>query len=80
MAALKEVNVLKHVLVPQHKILSQKEVDALLTAYDISALQLPTMKLNDAVAKHIRAKLGDIIKVERQGLLGKYPHYWRIVE
>lgn len=76
----KKVDIVKHILVPKHIILSEKEKSALLENLNISAFQLPIIKIKDPIAKAINAKAEDIIKIERKGPSGKYIYFRRVAE
>ena len=55
---ISKVNILEHVLVPSHKVLSSEEREALLRKYNIKPSQLPKMLVSDPVAVAIRGKAG----------------------
>jgi len=59
-------NVLNHVLVPRHILLTEEEAEELLERYHVKPYQLPYIKASDPAAKAIGAKPGDIIKVIRR--------------
>lgn len=59
-------NVLNHVLVPRHILLTKEEAEELLERYHVKPYQLPYIKASDPAAKAIGAKPGDIIKVIRR--------------
>ncbi|MBC7128858.1 MAG: DNA-directed RNA polymerase subunit H [Thermoplasmatales archaeon] len=59
------MDILKHVLVPQHEVLKEEEVEKLLKAYNISKESLPRIIVDDPVVKAIGAKEGDVIKIIR---------------
>lgn len=61
-----ELDVMKHVLVPKHEILSEKGVRKLLEKYRITPRHLPKIKASDPAAKAIGAKPGDILKITRE--------------
>ena len=63
--ALAKFDVIKHVLVPKHTIISEKEKKQILEKYNISYKELPKIMANDSAIKHLKAKVGDIIKVSR---------------
>ena len=67
-------------MIPEHVILSEKEVLEVLETYNISPVQLPIIKAKDPVVKAIDAKIGDIIKILRRGPSGPYPYYRRVAE
>jgi DNA-directed RNA polymerase subunit H len=59
-------DVLKHELVPQFRILSKDEVDALRKSLGIRKEALPWMRRNDPVSKAICAKPGDVVEIIRK--------------
>ena len=63
---MKKIDIKRHVLVPKHVKLSEKEKTSLLEKYDISIKQLPKILKNDPAIKELNAKPGDITKVIRQ--------------
>lgn len=62
----KSIDIKKHILVPKHLKLSEKEKSNLLEKYDISIKQLPKILKDDPAIKDLHPKQGDIIKVIRQ--------------
>jgi DNA-directed RNA polymerase subunit H len=60
-----KLNVLDHVMVPDHKIMSEEEVSELLTLYNITTEQLPKIYNDDPAVKTIGAEVDDVIKVIR---------------
>jgi len=76
---LGEKNILNHVLVPKHKILSEEEKEKLLTELNISPKQLPKISVNDPAAKAIGAKVGDIVKIIRKSQTAGTAIYYRLV-
>ncbi|MEM4222213.1 MAG: DNA-directed RNA polymerase subunit H [archaeon] len=73
-------NVLDHVLVPKHEILSKKEVESILEKYKISIDQLPKIKITDPVVVALGAKKGDVIKITRKSKTAGTTEYYRLVE
>jgi len=59
-------NVNKHVLVPEHAKLNEKEVKELLENYHISLKELPKIKKKDAAIAHLNVKEGDVVKIIRK--------------
>ena len=66
-----------HILQPKHSKLKQEEIEGILKKFNISAGQLPKIKLSDK-ALHENVKAGDIIKIERNEA-GSKNEYYRIV-
>ncbi|NOZ81713.1 MAG: DNA-directed RNA polymerase subunit H [Candidatus Micrarchaeota archaeon] len=73
------LNVLEHVLVPKHEILSEEEKKRLLETLNISEKQLPKILLNDPVVKALGAKEGDVIKITRKSPTAGKSFYYRLV-
>ncbi len=59
------LNVLEHVMVPEHQIMSEEEIMQLLSTYKISTEQLPKIYHDDPAAKVIKAKPGDVLRIIR---------------
>ncbi len=76
---MKKFEVNTHILVPKFSKLDDTEKQAVLDSLNISPLQLPTILTKDPVAKTVNAKMGDILKFEREGPTGKYNYFRRVV-
>jgi DNA-directed RNA polymerase subunit H len=59
------IDVLDHIMVPEHQIMSEQEVEKLLSTYQITHEQLPKMFHDDPAVKAIKAKVGDVIRIVR---------------
>lgn len=77
--AEKEINVLKHELVPEQRILSDGEREKLLEKLDITARQLPKILSADPVVKEMDAKAGDVLEITRKSLSAGVAVYYRLV-
>lgn len=75
----KEIDILKHKLVPEHTILKEEEKKELLEKLSITALQLPKILTTDPVVKAMGAKEKDIIKILRDSATAGRSVYYRIV-
>ena len=62
---MKKIDVLKHVLVPQHILLDRKEARMILKKLKIRPSHLPWILTSDPVVKSLGAKPGDVIMVVR---------------
>lgn len=62
----RKYDIRKHILVPEHIKLSDKEKKELLGKYHISLKELPKVKKNDPAIAHLNVREGDIIKVIRK--------------
>lgn len=62
----KEIDVTKHILVPEHIKLTKEEAEGVLSNFNISFKQLPSVLKKDKGIKHLNAEPGDIIKIIRK--------------
>ena len=60
-----KLNVLEHVMVPDHQIMSEEEVSELLSRYNITTEQLPKIYHDDPAVKTIGAEADDVIRIIR---------------
>ncbi|MBY9007151.1 MAG: DNA-directed RNA polymerase subunit H [Candidatus Lokiarchaeota archaeon] len=65
MTKKRNVDVLLHILVPKHILLTKSETEELLEKYKIRLTDLPRIFDKDPVAIAIGAKEGDVIKIIR---------------
>ncbi len=59
------IDLFQHDLVPEHDIITQKEIEAIEKEYGIDRMQLPKIKAGDPAAKAIGARPGDVIRIIR---------------
>jgi len=76
----KQIDIFKSRLVPQCRILSEKEEKEFLEKNNISKNQLPLIRLKDPVVKAINAKKGDVIEFVRENDIAGFSKYYRVVE
>jgi len=69
----------KHVLVPKHSKLSEKDKKDLISKYNISVYDLPLIKKNDSAIKDLEVKAGDVIKIVRQSPTAGESLFYRCV-
>ena len=75
-----KIDVIKHMLVPEHIILDDEEAKRVLEYYSIPKEQLPKILITDPAAKIIGAKDGDVIKILRDSpTTGKSVYYRNVV-
>ncbi len=55
----------KHILIPKHAKLSDKEKSTLLDRYEVTVGDLPSIKADDTALVEMAVEEGDVIKVER---------------
>ncbi len=72
-------DVTKHHLVPKHTKLSETEKSKVLGKYDVDAHSLPKILVNDPALKKLGAKVGDVIKIERNSKTAGVTEYYRVV-
>jgi DNA-directed RNA polymerase subunit H len=72
-------NVLTHVMVPDHQIMSEEEVSKLLSSYEITYDQLPKIYHDDPSVKAIEAKINDVIKIVRTSQTAGRAEAYRLV-
>ncbi|OIW15473.1 hypothetical protein TanjilG_32877 [Lupinus angustifolius] len=61
------VNITKHVLKPQHEVLTEQEKQNLLKKYSLEEKQLPRMLQTDAISKYYGLERGQVVKVTYNG-------------
>ncbi|MBC8501379.1 MAG: DNA-directed RNA polymerase subunit H [Nanoarchaeota archaeon] len=64
--ATKKKEALKHILIPEHIKLSEKEKKALMEKFQVDILELPKIPANDPAIAHLNVKEKDIIKIVRK--------------
>ena len=75
----KKIIVKKHVLMPAHIKLSEKEKKLVLEKFHITINDLPKISKNDAALARISVKAGDVIKILRQNPIAGEVEYYRVV-
>ena len=75
----KKLDLFAHVMVPKHRIMSDEEKEKLLKKYNISVQQLPRILINDPICRELKAKVGDVIEIERDSPTAGKAMYYRVV-
>ena len=75
----KAVESKRHLMVPKHEILPEKEVDALLESFNITLAQLPIIFFEDPALKGLEAKKDDVIKITRESRVIGTSFAYRVV-
>ncbi len=68
---------LKHVLVPKHTKLSEKEKEELFKKYNITIRELPKILISDPAIRHLNPKENDVIKIERNSITAGKSVFYR---
>jgi DNA-directed RNA polymerase subunit H len=66
-------------MVPDHTIMSEEEVSALLSRYNISTVQLPKIFHDDPAVKAIGANADDVIRIVRASHTAGRAEAYRLV-
>jgi DNA-directed RNA polymerase subunit H len=74
-----KLDVLEHVMVPDHKIMTEDEVGGLLSSYAITTEQLPKIYHDDPAVKTIGAKPGEVIRIIRDSHTAGRAESYRLV-
>ena len=79
--AKKKIDVTNHILVPNHKKLSEKEKNELLKKFGIVINQLPKVFISDSGISHLSVSEGDVIQIHRKSpVAGETVFYRRVVD
>ncbi|MFW6013700.1 MAG: DNA-directed RNA polymerase subunit H [Nanoarchaeota archaeon] len=77
MAKKSDFEVSKHILVPAHKKLNQKEKKELFENEGLSFVNLPKISITDPAVASLKVKEGDVIKIERKSPTAGHSVYYR---
>lgn len=76
---IKKFKVDKHILLPKHVKLNEKEKSKLLEQYRITIVELPKISMHDAGISSLDAKPGDVIKIIRNSQTAGESLFYRVV-
>ncbi len=76
---MKDTDIKKHLLVPEHSKLNKTEIKELLDKYDITVNELPKIPASDAAIQGLNASPGDVIKIIRNSPTAGKSIYYRVV-
>jgi len=72
-------DVKKHILVPKHAKLSEKDKQSLIEKYHITVFDLPLISKKDAALHELDVKPGDVVKITRKSPTAGEAVYYRCV-
>ena len=73
-----QFNILKHVLVPEHRVMKEKEVKEIMLKYNINSIsQFPDISRFDPVAKVIGLRPGQVCHIIRPSKTAIHANYYR---
>jgi len=75
----KRIDVRKHVLVPKHEKLSDKEKEEVLLSYHASVENFPRILKKDAALFGMNLKYGDMIRIVRKSPTAGQTVFYRVV-
>lgn len=76
---MKEFDITKHDLVPNHELMKDEEREQMLKSFGITLRQLPRILETDPMVKTLGAKPGDVIKITRNSETAGVAIYYRTV-
>ncbi|MEM7822908.1 MAG: DNA-directed RNA polymerase subunit H [Candidatus Aenigmatarchaeota archaeon] len=69
----------EHILVPRHEILSEEEKKQLLERLMVTEAGLPKIFVDDPAIKHLKPKIGSVVKITRNSPTAGQAVYYRVV-
>jgi len=72
-------NVLEHMMVPEHRIMDEEGIKALLARYHLTLEQLPKVFHDDPAVKAVKARPGDVIRIVRESQTAGRAESYRLV-
>jgi DNA-directed RNA polymerase I, II, and III subunit RPABC1 len=73
------INIVDHVSVPKHELLTDDEAKLLLEEYNSKKKDLPKIYVSDAIARYFNAKIGQIFRIIRPSETSGLAPYHRLV-
>ena len=77
--AEEKIGIVKHNLIPEHVLLSDKEKQKVLEKYNAKSGRLPKILLSDPAILHMNPKVGDVVKIIRKGYNDNESIFYRVV-
>jgi DNA-directed RNA polymerase subunit H (RpoH/RPB5) len=73
------IDLVSHVAVPKHEVLTEEETKIFLQDYILKKRQIPEMFISDPVSKYFNAKVGQVFRIIRPSEVSVESIYYRIV-
>ena len=74
-----KINIVDHILVPKHIVLTQEESKFVLETYNAKKKDMPLISSTDPIARYYNMKADDICKIERPSIMTCITPFYRIV-
>ncbi|MFB6159249.1 MAG: DNA-directed RNA polymerase subunit H [Candidatus Nanohalobium sp.] len=75
------IDVRDHRAVPEHRKMSEEEVEDVLQKFDAEKSDLPKIERTDAALKQMDVEAGDVIEINRESpTAGKTTYYRKVIE
>ena len=74
-----KINIVDHILVPKHIVLTQEENKIVLETYNAKKKDMPLISSTDPIARYYNMKSDDICKIERPSIMTCITPFYRIV-
>ena len=69
----------KHLLIPKHSKLTDKQKEKILEDYKVTLKELPRIVKSDPAIQSLEAKPGDVIKITRNSATAGESSFYRVV-
>lgn len=73
------INIIDHIAVPKHILLSEEELKRVLESYHAKRREIPEILVTDPVARYYNAKIGDMFRIIRPSETAGEAPYYRLV-
>lgn len=75
------IDIRDHRAVPEHRKMTEEEIEELLEKFDAEKNDLPKIERTDAALKQMDIEVGDVIEINRESpTAGKTTYYRRVIE
>lgn len=73
------INIVDHISVPNHILLSENELKAVIESYHAKRREIPEILVTDSIARYYNAKIGQMFRIIRPSETSGYAPYYRLV-